>query len=63
MLNTLRTSNLNRESDWMKMGVKVLLNSDTKFWVPLSTQFTEIITKNINPEGPTKLPLALSRLL
>lgn len=63
MLNTLKTTNLNRESDWMKLGVKVLLNSDTKFWVPLSTQFTEIITNNINLEGPTKLPLALSRLI
>ena len=63
MLNTLKANNLNRESDWMKMGVNMRLKSDTKFWVPLSKQFSEIITENINQEGPTKLPLALSRLL
>ena len=78
MIESLKATNLSRESDWMKMGVNVLIKGQTRFWIPLSEQISTIITKSIsetqatmqeqeqqdpNTKEPTKLKRALSRLL
>ena len=72
MINSLKATNLSRESDWMKMGVGVLIKGQSRFWIPLSEQISTIVTDTIartqslpsNPtQEPTKLKRALSRLL
>ena len=72
MINSLKATNLSRESDWMKMGVGVLIKGQSRFWVPLSEQISAIVTNSIaktqsqtstSTQEPTKLKRALSRLL